>query len=219
PPPPLGARGAPVRIVATREPLDLAGERLLVQALGIAVLRQLVERGVHVDLDALPDQRPHLRAGLPVGRYRTADRRAAVAGQQLGDEPDPQHIRVAILLGDPEALGQVLPDHVAVQDLGLHLTGLELVIEHLGDRRLAGPGQAGEPDGEALRFWVWGHRKLLPAAPSGASMPYIDRMEGPTSTRLRPVASPVVCPGRPAIAHTPLRSWFAPSGPVSFSYV
>src|SRR4030095_14118821 len=197
--------------------LDLAGERLLVQALGVAVLRQLVERGVHVDLDALPDHRPPLGAGLPVGRYRAADRGGAVAGQELGDETDPQHVRVAILLGEPEALGQVLPDHVAVQDLGLHPTGLELVIEHLGARRLAGPGKAGEPDGEALRFWVMGHRKLLPTAPSGASMPYSDRMDGPTATRVRAVTSPVGCPGRPAIAHTPSRSWFAPSGPVSFS--
>ena len=209
----LGVLGDLVRVVDAGEPLDLAGERLLVQALGIAVLRELVERGVDVDLDELSDHRSHLVSGLLVGRDRAADRRDAVARQELGDEPDPQDVRVTVLLGEPEALGQVLPDHVAVEDLGLHLPRLELVVQHLGDRGLAGTGQAGEPDGEALRFWVMGHRKLLPTAPSGASMPYSDRMDGPTSTRLRPVTSPVACPGRPAIAHTPSRSWFAPSGP------
>src|SRR5512132_2992552 len=97
----LGALGDLVRIIDAREPLDLAGERLLVQAFGVAVLRQLVERGVHVDLDELPDHRPHLVAGLPVGRYRAADRGDPVAGQELGDETDPQHVRVAVVLGKP----------------------------------------------------------------------------------------------------------------------
>src|SRR3990170_1154689 len=135
-----------VRIVDPGEARDLAGERLLVQALRVAVLRELLHRGVHVDLDELADELTVRVPGGPIRADRAADRRDAVAGEQVRDEPDPQDVRIAVLLGEPEALAQVLADDVAVQDLGLETPSLELVIEHLGDRGLARPGQAGEPD-------------------------------------------------------------------------
>ncbi len=150
---------------------------------------------------------------------RTADRRDAVAREQVRHEPDPPDVRVAVLLAEPETLAEVLSDDVAVEDLRLEPTCLELVVQHLGHGRLARARQAGEPHGEALAFGVMRHRKLLPTAPSGTVPPYSCMIVGPTSTRLSPVCSPVGCPGMPAIANTPLRSWFAPSGPVSFSYV
>ena len=49
-----------VGVVHTGEAGDLAGERLLVQALGIAVLGELLDGRVDVDLDELADQRPDL---------------------------------------------------------------------------------------------------------------------------------------------------------------
>src|SRR5213083_3000972 len=43
-------------------------------------------------------------------------------------------------------------------------------------------------------------------------------MVGPTSTRLSPSTLPIGWPGRFDRANTPVRSWFAPSGPVSFTH-
>ena len=56
--PDLGVLGHLVRRVGVDagEVLDLPGERLLVEALGVAVLGDLVDGGVHVHLDELADQ-------------------------------------------------------------------------------------------------------------------------------------------------------------------
>ena len=104
----LGVLGRLVRVVDAGEARDLAGQRLLVQALGVAVGGDLVDRGVHVDLDELADQLAAGVAGLPVRRDRAADRGDAVAREQVRDERDAQDVRVAVLLGEPEALRQVL---------------------------------------------------------------------------------------------------------------
>src|SRR5581483_9204837 len=142
-----------------------------------------------------------------------------VSGEELRHVPDPQDVRVPVLLGEAEALGEVLARLVAVEDLGLHPPGLQLVVEHLGDRGLPGSRQAGEPHGEPPLLRTLRQRKLLPTAPSGVSMPNRSMIVGPTSTRRRPSTRPVGWPGRPAMTKIPARSWLAPSGPVSFSCV
>src|SRR5262249_2852730 len=131
-----------------------AGERLGVQALDVAP-RALVERRGDVDLDeALAD---HLADGvtrLGVGRDGGDDDAGAVARQQLGDEADAQDVGVAVLAREAEALAQVGAADVAVQMLDEDAAPLELGADDLGDRALAGTGQAGEPEGESMVF-LW----------------------------------------------------------------
>jgi hypothetical protein len=125
-----------------------------------------------VDLHEVLDHGPALVARVAVGADGADDRGDAVAGEQVRDEPDPKDVRVAVLAGEPEPLRQVRANHVAVQQLDLLVAMPELVEEHLRERRLAGPGEAGEPDRDAAFVEVIGHdRKLLPTAPSGAPMP------------------------------------------------
>src|SRR6185437_10442714 len=101
------------RVVDTGEPGDLARERLLVQALRVAVLGDLVDGRVYEHLDELADLRAYLVPRRAVGRDRAADRRDAVASEEIRHEPDPPDVRVAILLREPEAFRQVLADDVA----------------------------------------------------------------------------------------------------------
>src|SRR5207237_8972014 len=138
-----------------------------------------------------------------------------VPGEELGDEPDRKDVRVSVLLREPQSLGQVRPDDIAVQHLHLQLPFAKLVMEHLGERRLPCPRQAGEPHGEPLLF-VTGHKKLLPCAPSGASRPYRERMVVAMSIRGRPARDPTGCAVDAGINSTPARSGLAPSGTVAF---
>src|SRR6266545_262739 len=149
-----------------REVRDLSGDGLLVQALHVSP-GDLLERGLDVHLDKVADQLAIAIADLPIRRDRGAHGDHAVPHQQVGDEADPQDVGVAILLGECQALGQVRSHHVAVQELDPVASLAERRHEQLGDGGLAGPGQPGEPDAEPS---VLGHRKLLPTAPSGASM-------------------------------------------------
>src|SRR5262249_25043767 len=139
-----------------------------------------------VDLDEVLDQRAALVARLAVRGDRGHDRRDAVSREEVRHEPDPQDVRVAVLLREAEPFGEVRPDDVAVEELDLHAAPTDLRQQHLGERRLPGPGEAGEPDRETLLLGGGGHRKLLPIVPSGGSTPYRERIEGPTSRSPRP---------------------------------
>src|SRR6266542_781508 len=214
----LRALGGLVRVGHAGEPGDLPRQRLRVQALDVP-LGALLHRGVDVDLHELLDVRPALVSGVPVRRDGRHDGRHAVARQQVRHEADPQDVGVAVLLREPQALRQIGPNDVAAKELDHHVPAAKLVEQHLREGRLAGPGKAGEPHGEALLLGVVRHRKLLPTASSGGSIPYSFRMEGPTSRMFRPSRRPVGWPGAPVMTNTPVRSWLAPSGPVSFSYV
>src|SRR5918994_1231673 len=193
----LGMLRRLVRIVHARESGDLPGQRLLVEPLRIPVRGDLLHGRVHVHLDERADLGAHRVPRLPVRGDRTTDRRDAVAGQQLRDEPDPEDVRVAVILREPQALRQVLADDVAVEDLGLQPSRTELVVEHLRDRRFPGAGEAREPHREAAGLGPVGQTKLRDV--SSPFTPKSDRIVGPTSTRFSPST--------------------APSGPTSFSYV
>src|SRR6185295_195429 len=62
---------------------------------------------------------------------------------------DPLDVGVAVLLREPEALGQVRPHRVAVEVLDDRAAFLEGRADEMRDRRLPRPGQPGEPEREA----------------------------------------------------------------------
>src|SRR5439155_26192934 len=138
--PDLGNRGRLVRVGHSGELLDLAAERLLVQALDVPA-RTLFDRRVDEDLYERPVLLDHVASVLPrlaVGRDRRDDHGRAVARQARGDPADAVDVRVAILLREAETLGKVLADLVAVEPLDEAAPPFELRPDELGDRRLPG---------------------------------------------------------------------------------
>src|SRR4029453_394304 len=94
--------------------------------------------------------RAPLPGGLLVGRDRRDEHGGAVPGQPGGNPADALDVRVAVLLREPEALREMRTDDVAVQVLDEMAAALELGADDLGDRRLACPGEPGEPERKAL---------------------------------------------------------------------
>src|SRR5581483_8910660 len=140
-----------VRVVDARKTLDLAGERLRVEPVDVTA-RALLERGRDVNLDERPERLDQLARALPrlaVGRDRRREHGAALARQPRGDPADPLDVRVPVLLREAETLGEVRADGVAVEVLDDEAAPVELRPDHVGDRRLARPRQAGEPEREA----------------------------------------------------------------------
>ena len=139
--------GRLVRIGDTGEVIDLAGQRFLVQTLDVA-LGEHVDRAAHVDLDKATDPPAHFSPRVRVRRDRCGDGDDAVAGQQLGNEPDATDVDVAVFLAEAEAGTQCLTDFVAVEHLDIQAALAQLGCDALSDRRFAGAGKAGEPDRE-----------------------------------------------------------------------
>ena len=140
----LGVLRRLVRVVDAREALDLAGERLRVEAVHVAA-RALVERGPDVDLDeraVLLDQRACVAARLGVRRDRRDDDGAAVARDPRGDPAEPLDVRVAVLLREAEALREVRANRVAVQVLDDEAAPVHLGADVVRDRRLPGARRA-----------------------------------------------------------------------------
>src|SRR5215213_8476415 len=103
----------------TGELRDLPRESLLVEALDVPLGTNL-QRGIHEDLDeVLSDVAPYLVARLLKGRDDADDHTDPVARQEVGYEPDPEDVRVPVLPGKTEALAQVGPHNVPVQNLYL----------------------------------------------------------------------------------------------------
>ena len=98
------------------ELLDLAGAGLGVETLGVALLGD-IERGVDEDLHE-PFGADHASHVVPGGAIRTdrgADDHTPVThdlGRHVADTAD---VRVTVFLGEPQALGEMGSDHVAVQ--------------------------------------------------------------------------------------------------------
>ena len=116
----VGARRRLVGVADAGELLDLAGEGLRVEALHVAA-GALLDRGVDEHLDEgaeLLDQAARRGARLDVGRDRRDQRHDAGAGEAAGDPADALDVRVAVLLREPEALGEVGAHDVAVEVLG-----------------------------------------------------------------------------------------------------
>ena len=141
-----------VGVADAGELLDLAGERLRVEALDVAV-GALLHRRVHEDLDERrrtpPPGRARRRPRLDVrgdGRHQGHDAGAGESARHPADAPD---VGVAVLLGEAEALREVRPHHVAVEVLDERSAALQLGPHELGDGRLSGAREPGEPQGEA----------------------------------------------------------------------
>src|SRR5829696_486960 len=143
----VGGDGRFVRIRDAGELLDLPGEGLLVEALHVALGGDF-ERHVHEDLDEVYDPAPDLVARLLVGRDGRDDDRHAVAGEQVGHEPDPQHVYVAVLSGEAEAPGEVGAHDVPVEDLHPQAPLPDILLDDLGDGCLACTRETREPQGE-----------------------------------------------------------------------
>src|SRR6266481_9114551 len=106
-----------VGAVDAGEALQGTGPSLGVETLDVAVLADL-QRGRDVDLEeVVAHQPPHLVAHGAVGGDRRGDDLHPIASEQLGHEADPTDVDVAVLLGEAETLGEVLPHDVAVQQL------------------------------------------------------------------------------------------------------
>jgi hypothetical protein len=94
-------------------------------------------------------QLPQLVAHRPVRRDHRAQHDHAVAGQEIGDEPDAAHVLVAILTGEAEALREVGPDDVAVEDLDVPAVVEQPLLDGARDRRLPGRRESRQPHGLA----------------------------------------------------------------------
>ena len=149
----LGGVGRLVGVAHAGELRDLAGERLLVEALRVAA-DALLERRRDVDLDEVADGLARRLARRLVRRDGRDEHGHAVAREQVRDEGDARDVEVAVLAREAEALREMRADEVAVEELDLAAAcarGAQLAGEGVGDRALAGAREAGEPHDEARR--------------------------------------------------------------------
>jgi hypothetical protein len=106
-----------------------------------------------VDLDEPADPldgRADLVADRPVGRDGRDQHGDPVAGQEPGDIADAADVLVPVGPGEPQPLGEMGADHVAVEDLDRAAEAGKPLGDQVGDGGLAGRGQAGEPDGDSV---------------------------------------------------------------------
>jgi hypothetical protein len=142
------------RLVRRGDPgelLDLAGARLLVEALHVALLADL-DRAVDEDLDEIAGlhERAHLVAVGPIRRDEGRDGDDAGVGEELRDLADAPDVLGAILGREPEILVQAVPDVVAVEDVGADAALGEPLLEVDRDGGLARAREPGQPYGRAL---------------------------------------------------------------------
>src|SRR5581483_3975693 len=165
-----------------REVRDLAGERGAVEALRVAA-RALLERRRDVDLDErcmLLDERARVPPRLLVRRDRADDHGAAGPCDARGDPADAVDVLVAVGLREAEALREVGAHDVAVQVVDEMAALLELGLDDVCDRGLAGPRKAREPDDESAHRnspstsaerTVWMPHSVLPVPAQRPSRP------------------------------------------------
>src|SRR5919112_1793700 len=132
----VGGVGRFVGVGDAGELFDLPRESLLVEAFHVPVGADL-QRGVDEDLDEVHDPAPYLIPRLFIGRDGAHDHPDPVAREQVGDEPYPQDVYVAVVPGEAQALGEVGPDDVPVEYLHEPLPAPELALDDLGDGGLA----------------------------------------------------------------------------------
>ena len=127
--------GRLVGIVDAGEVLDLAGERLLVEALGVARGERVDgARAIHL-AEAPPRGAALLVADLAVGADRGGDGARARARDELRHEADAANVGVAIFFGEAEPFGQVHAHLVAVERLDVQPALRDLAREHRGQGR------------------------------------------------------------------------------------
>src|SRR5205823_1061303 len=141
------------RLVRGRDPgelRDLAGARLLVETLDVALLARL-DRAVDEDLDEVArlHDRPHLIAVRPVRRDERRQRHKARVGEELRDLADPADVLGAVGGGEAEVLVETVANVVAIEDVGAHAARAEVLLERDRDGGLPRAGESREPDGAA----------------------------------------------------------------------
>lgn len=159
----LGLERLLIRRADARELWDLALSRLLVQALGIALLGDFDgdvdpdfhER--HAGFAARTLRLVQLAREVAVAAVRADEARdgdGAGVGEELGDLGDAADVFFAVLRGEAEVLVEPEADVVAVQAVGGFVVGFaqESLLERDGDGRFAACTQPCEPDREAGLF-------------------------------------------------------------------
>src|SRR4051794_7326215 len=138
-----------VRVVDAREARDLAAAGACVEALGVAPLA-LVERRVHEHLEEW-QAAPVLQAARE--RTDVANRADQAAGpdhagarEQARGVGGATYVLVARVGAEAEVRVQPVAEVVAVEPVGRKAVTEQRLLEQRGERRLAGPGQAGQPD-------------------------------------------------------------------------
>ena len=84
---------------------------------------------------------------------------------QLRDLGDAADVLDAVGVGEAEVAVEAVADVVAVEQVGVVPAAVQLALDQVGDRRLAGAGEAGQP--EHLRLLVQASRRA-PACRSSA---------------------------------------------------
>lgn len=154
----LGVQRLLIRCRDASKLLDLASAGLFVEALGVALLRNLEG---HVDKDF--DKGDGLVAALvgldvqlarkiavgAVGRDEGGDGDGGRVGKELGDLADAADVLVAVGLGEAQVLVEAEAHVVAVEAVGGEAQVEEVLLEGGGDGGFARGGEARQPDCEA----------------------------------------------------------------------
>ena len=156
-----------IRAVDPGEVRDLARARLGVQALRVAALAVL-QRGVAEHLEEVEARRRWCTwrasarcssSGLMAGTSTTWPESAS----SVGDVGEPAQVLGAIGHREAEIGVESVAQVVPVENIGGTALFEQLLLDEHGHRRLARPGQPGEPHGPALRQPVLGGAQRLVA--------------------------------------------------------
>ena len=123
-----------------------------------------------------PDQRAHHVALGAVGRDEGAEHDQPGFDHQLRDLADAADVLDPVGLGEAEIAVEPVADIVAVEQHGVVAARVQLLLDEVGDGRLAGAGQAGEPEDRGLLLLERGalglaDRERLPVDVGGAAQP------------------------------------------------
>ncbi len=113
---------------------------------------------------------------------------SAGVDHQLGDLGDPADVLHPVGVGEAEILVEAVADVVAVQQVGVPAGAVQLLVDQVGDGRLAGPGEPREPEHAGRWRFIADARRLvdverlpvdvLGAAQGEAQHPGADRVVG-----------------------------------------
>lgn len=156
----LGRIRSLIRRRNPRKVLDLASPRLLIQALGVALLRDL-NGDIDIHLDECKRRIAALAAAVGVQvardlavsnvrRDEAGQGDGGAVGEQLGDLGDAADVLVAVRLREAQVLVEPEAHVIAVEPVRRVAQVQEVLLERGRDGGLARGGQAREPDREAL---------------------------------------------------------------------
>jgi hypothetical protein len=122
-----------------------------VEPLGVALLGER-KRRVDIDLGELAglEQAPRELALAAKRRDQRDQHDQPRVDHQLRHLGDPADVLDTVGLGEPEVAVEAAADVVAVEQVGPAAELVQLQLEQVGDRRLAGAREAGEPDRAGL---------------------------------------------------------------------